>query len=141
MGTRLWKGLSVLIGALVGCGEGDSGTFDCPEYGCSSFCTINGTVVDAVTGEPIEGIAVDSSYYGYANRSGADGSFSIDIGCCGELVTLEMADVDGEDNGGPYASTTVEVETEVTQQGACTTTLEQTAPLTVELELAEETTE
>jgi hypothetical protein len=138
MRAKLLKGLSLLLGSLTACGDsspGDTDTFACPEYGCSSSCTIVGRVVDANSGAPIEGIQVDTAYHGSPTHTSADGSFSMHINCCDGEIPVRFVDVDGEAGGGCYAPQHSEVATHYAgDDGPCNTLSEQDEPVLAELE-------
>ncbi len=138
MGHRLLKGISLLLGALTGCGEpdtDDSWGMACPEYGCSSFCSLHGRVVDAASGDPIEGIQVSRADWGGDTLTDAAGAFVVDLQCCEDPVTLTVEDIDGDEHGA-YASQQVEVPVQILDQGPCFTEYEQRDALTIELEAA-----
>ncbi len=136
MGVRLLKGLSLLLGALTSCGEPDSNDsmpMACPEYGCSTFCTLQGSVVDAASGTPIEGIQVGRQDWGIETQTDAAGAFEIHIDCCDDPVTPTAVDIDGDEHGA-YAAQQVEVPVQVRNQGPCFTENEQQDALRIELE-------
>lgn len=107
------KLLYLLLGLLgfTSCGGGSV------EYGCPTVdYVINGVVTDE-EGTPIKGIKIDASglngsYAGETTEyvSGEDGSFVIErhraVIVRGELL---FTDVDGEENGGEFADSNVDI--------------------------------
>ena len=135
MGARLLKGLSLVLGALTSCDapRRDTSDFGCPEYGCTSICTLHGTVVDAATREPIEGIEVSRPSWGYETTTDASGAFSLGIDCCEVSVPLITRDLDGSEQGGPYAPQRTEVLTQVAEEKPCYQIREQREDIGFEL--------
>lgn len=112
------KLLYLLLGLLGFTSCEKLGPGECPvEYGCPTVdYIINGVVTDE-DGAPIKGIKIDAAglYKPYDSEtteyvSGEDGSFVIERyragGIYGELL---FTDVDGEENGGEFADSNVNV--------------------------------
>jgi putative lipoprotein (rSAM/lipoprotein system) len=104
---RFIRRASVFLGSTLG-------LTGCPfvaEYGAphASF-ELDGTVVDAQTGDPIPGIEIE--FDANTTTSGEDGAWSMSVpGAwpCGTDCSVTARDIDGSDNG-DYAETTVEFE-------------------------------
>lgn len=135
MGVRLLRGLSFFLGALTSCdgSKRDTSDFGCPEYGCSSLCTLHGSVVDAATRDPIEGIEVSRPNWGYETTTDASGAFSLRLDCCEGSIPLVTRDLDGSEQGGPYAPQRTEVRTRVAEERPCYQIREQVEDIGFEL--------
>ncbi len=63
---------------------------------------IRGTVVDAGTGEPVEGLMVGLPQYGLTDTTDANGAFDYPENqyiIRGEIVDLQVTDIDSTENG------------------------------------------
>ncbi len=123
----------MLVGALMGCDGTDTAGNACPEYGVGSICTIEGTVVDAATGDPIEGIEVAAPAYGDETPTDVEGAFELWLYGCGHKVRLTTRDHDGAANGGHYAPETIDVYTRFVEYGPCVDQKKQVGRPTLEL--------
>ena len=111
---RFWRGVSMLLGGVIGAGcpgtpkYGTGGwdsneTWDNHEYG------FDGTVTEAATGEPIEGIEV--SFEGESTSTESDGSYVLFVDSdtdCTSGCQVTTKDTDGKDNGGEFAEASAE---------------------------------
>lgn len=97
MGTRILRKLSLLLGSAIG-----AQSCTTYEYGVMvAGFTLEGEVVDQVTGEPIPGIEL--RYGAYTASSDAAGAWAIHgnagDSCGGSTCRVTASDVDGNANG------------------------------------------
>ncbi len=120
---RIWRGVSLLLGGLVGAGcpggtkYGTGGwdsfdTWDHHEYG------IDGTVIQAGSGDPIEGIEV--SFEDESTTTGSDGSYVLYADSdtdCTSGCQVTATDTDGKDNGGQFGDGSAEFSSDSADYG------------------------
>ncbi len=109
---------SLLLSGAVACDEKEDPWGDPqPDYGVigGDWVDIGGTVVDAVSGDPIHGIGIEA--LGREVQTAEDGSWELYMGeQCTDGCTVTATDLDGTLLG-EYEETTVEAEPERIRTG------------------------